>query len=246
MQKSLLILAGLCCALGISAKPPMQTKVTFKSETKQEVSIQYLLYLPEQYEAKPDAKWPLLIFLHGAGERGDNLERVKVHGPPMLIEKGKHFPFLIISPQCPRGQVWNVATLNALLNDLLKKHRIDSTRLYLTGLSMGGYGSWSWGIQQCDRFAAIAPICGGGNFIKAYNAAGAKGKAMRTLGVWAFHGGKDTVVPPGESERMIAALKKFGHPTPKLTIYPEARHNSWTKTYDNPKLYEWFLKHQRK
>ena len=246
MQKHIIILASLCCAIGLSANPPMQTKVTFKSETKQETSIQYLLYLPEKYPAQPDAKWPLLIFLHGAGERGDNLERVKVHGPPMLIDKGKHLPFIIVSPQCPRGQVWNVATLNALLDDLIKKHRIDTPRLYLTGLSMGGYGSWSWGIQQCDRFAAIAPICGGGNFIKAYNAAGAKGKAMRTLGVWAFHGGKDTVVPPGESERMIAALKKFGHPNPKLTIYPEARHNSWTKTYDNPELYEWFSKHQRK
>ena len=224
----------------------MQTKVTLQHEAKQWVSIQYLLYLPEQYDTKKDAKWPLLVFLHGAGERGDDIERVKVHGPPMLVEKGKDFPFIIVSPQCPRGQVWETDVLDALLDDLIRKHRVDTTRLYLTGLSMGGYGSWSWGVQQCDRFAAIAPICGGGNFIKTYNAAGAKGKAMRSLGVWAFHGANDTVVPLGESERMIAALKKFGHPNPKLTVYPDVRHNSWTKAYDNPELYEWFLKHKRK
>ena len=246
MPKPLLILAGLCCALGLPAKPPMQTKVTFKHQAKKTLAIQYLLYLPEDYKAKPDAKWPLLLFLHGAGERGDNLERVKVHGPPKLIAAGKHFPFIVISPQCPRGQVWNNEVLSALLDDLIKKHRVDTTRIYLTGLSMGGYGSWSLGIEQCDRFAAIAPICGGGDFIKMYNAAGAKGKALRTLGVWAFHGGKDNVVKPAESERMIAALKKFGHPNPKLTVYPEARHDSWTKTYDNPKLYDWFFKHRRK
>lgn len=246
MKLPLAVLTGLLCVCGLAAKSPMQTKVTFKSQTQTDVSIQYLIYFPEKYEAQKDAKWPLLVFLHGAGERGNNIERVKVHGPPKLIEKGKHFPFIVVSPQCPRGQVWNVATLNAMLDDLIKQHRIDTSRLYLTGLSMGGYGSWSWGIQQCDRFAAIAPICGGGNFIKAYNASGAKGKSLRTLGVWAFHGGKDTVVTPDESERMIAALKKFGHPSPKLTLYPNARHDSWTRTYDNPELYEWFLKHQRK
>ena len=246
MKKRFSILVGLCFAIGLFGKPPMQTKVTLQHEAKQWVSIQYLLYLPEQYDTKKDAKWPLLVFLHGAGERGDDIERVKVHGPPMLVEKGKDFPFIIASPQCPRGQVWETDVLDALLDDLIRKHRVDTTRLYLTGLSMGGYGSWSWGVQQCDRFAAIAPICGGGNFIKTYNAAGAKGKAMRSLGVWAFHGANDTVVPLGESERMIAALKKFGHPNPKLTVYPDVRHNSWTKAYDNPELYEWFLKHQRK
>ena len=138
MQKRFSILVALCFALGLFAKPPMQTKVTFKHEAKQSVSIQYLLYLPEDYDTKQDAKWPLLVFLHGAGERGDDIDRVKVHGSPMLIEKGKHFPFIIVSPQCPRGQVWETTVLDAMLDDLIRKHRIDTTRLYLTGLSMGG------------------------------------------------------------------------------------------------------------
>ena len=111
---------------------------------------------------------------------------------------------------------------------------------------MGGYGTWGLGIKECDRFAAIAPICGGGNFIEIYNASGGKGAALRTLGVWAFHGGKDNVVPLAESEKMIVSLKKFGHPNPKLTVYLEARHDSWIRSYDNSELYEWFLKHTRK
>ena len=186
------------------------------------------------------------MFLHGAGERGDNLDRVKVHGPPKLVEQGKAMEFIIVSPQCPRETIWNDELLITLLNDVVKRHHADETRLYLTGLSMGGYGTWSLGLTHCDRFAAIAPICGGGDFIKAYNAGGAKGKALRTLGIWAFHGAKDTVVPLSESEKMVEALKKFGHPAPKLTIYPDARHDSWTKTYDNPELYQWFQKYQRK
>ena len=224
----------------------VQTQRSIELKTDGKVQVSYLQYLPEGYADDEKKRWPVILFLHGAGERGNDLNRVKVHGPPKLVEAGKKFPFIIISPQCPRGQVWQSGTLLALMEHVCKKYRVDTTRQYLTGLSMGGYGSWSLGIRECDRFAAIAPICGGGNFIKIYNASGAKGKALRSLGVWAFHGAKDTVVPLAESEKMIAALKKFGHPNPKLTVYPEARHDSWTKTYNNPELYEWFLKHQRK
>ena len=224
----------------------VQTQQSIELKTGGKVQVSYLQYLPEGYADHEKKRWPLILFLHGAGERGNDLNRVKVHGPPNLVEAGKKFPFIIISPQCPRGQVWQSGTLLAVMEHVCEKYRVDTTRQYLTGLSMGGYGSWSLGIRECDRFAAIAPICGGGNFIKIYNASGAKGKALRSLGVWAFHGAKDTVVPLAESEKMIAALKKFGHPNPKLTVYPEARHDSWTKTYNNPELYEWFLKHQRK
>ena len=236
-----LLLATAGLILGASVQT--QESITVAGGKKQTVS--YLLYLPEGYQEKADAKWPLMIFLHGAGERGDDLNRVKVHGPPKLVEQGKKLPFIVISPQCPRNQRWNDDALTALLDHACKELRVDTSRLYLTGLSMGGYGSWSLGLKLCDRFAAIAPICGGGSFIDTYVASGARGKALRSLGVWAFHGAKDTVVPLSESEKMVAALKKFGHPNPKLTVYPEARHDSWTKTYNNPELYEWFLKHRR-
>lgn len=236
----LLLISGSMFAVTV------QTQQSITLKKKREFTARFLLYLPEGYQEKKESKWPLIIFLHGAGERGDNLNRVKVHGPPKLVEQGKEFPFIIVSPQCPEKQRWDDAMLTILLDHICKEYRVDTSRLYLTGLSMGGYGSWSLGMALCDRFAAIAPICGGGSFIDVYNASGAKGKALRSLGVWAFHGAKDTVVPISESEKMVEALRKFGHPDPKLTIYPDARHDSWTKTYDNPELYQWFLKNRRK
>jgi predicted peptidase len=236
----------LVIAIAGQATAAVQTQNKLIVKSKRELDVKYLLYLPKDHAAKPEKKWPLILFLHGAGERGDDLNRVKVHGPPKLVEKGEAMEFIVVSPQCPKGMVWNDEVLITLLDDVAKRYRVDVTRLYLTGLSMGGYGTWSLGLTHCDRFAAIAPICGGGDFIKAYNAGDANGKALKTLGVWAFHGAKDPVVPLAESKRMVATLKKFGHPGPKLTVYPEAKHDSWTKTYANPELYKWFLQHQRK
>jgi len=241
-----LISAIVASLLATSAFAAVQTPKKLVIKSKRELEVNYLLYLPKDHAATPGKKWPLILFLHGAGERGDNLDRVKVHGPPKLVEKGKAMDFIIVSPQCPKGTIWNDDVLITLLDDVVKLHRADETRLYLTGLSMGGYGTWSLGLAHCERFAAIAPICGGGDFIKAYNAGGGKKESLHTPGIWAFHGAKDTVVPLAESERMVATLKKFGHPGPKLTVYPEARHDSWTKTYANPALYKWFLQHQRK
>ncbi len=241
----LLLLAGGLCAQP-QPNAPMQSQESFSKTLQQKLSIRYLLYLPEDYAKKADQKFPLMLFLHGAGERGNNLDLVAKHGPPKIIKAGKHMPFIVVSPQCPVGQHWDSAVLLALLDDLAARLRVDQQRVYLTGLSMGGYGTWSLGIEHCERFAAIAPICGGGEFIKVYVAANAKGPALQSLGVWAFHGAKDTAVVLGESERMVEALKKFGHKDTQLLIYPNAGHDSWTATYDNPKLYEWFLQHQRK
>ncbi|HVV02336.1 MAG TPA: prolyl oligopeptidase family serine peptidase, partial [Verrucomicrobiae bacterium] len=115
-----------------------------------------------------------------------------------------------------------------------------------TGLSMGGYGTWDLGISHPERFAAIAPICGGGQYISVFLSSREKTAALNSLGIWAFHGAKDPVVPVEESKRMVAALKRAGVPDVKLTIYPEAQHNAWTETYNNPDLYKWFLAHSRK
>jgi predicted peptidase len=111
---------------------------------------------------------------------------------------------------------------------------------------MGGYGTWSLGLKFPERFAAIAPVCGGGETIDVLLASRNKSAALKSLGIWAFHGAKDNVVPLEESERMLAALKKAGVKEMKITVYPEAGHDSWTETYKNEKLYEWFLQHQRK
>ena len=124
------------------------------------VRIDYLLYLPSDYEK--NESWPLLLFLHGSGERGDDLEKVKKHGPPKLIEAGKQFPFVVVSPQCPKDRRWEPIELVALLDDLITRYKIDQDRIYVTGLSMGGFGTWRLAAYAPEKIAAIAPVCGGG------------------------------------------------------------------------------------
>ena len=196
--------------------------------------LAYLQYLPSDYD--PSRKWPLLLFLHGSGERGSDLEKVKIHGPPKLIAGGKSFPLIVISPQCPSDQKWETPTLIALLDKTTRELAVDSDRIYVTGLSMGGAGTWKLAAEIPDRLAAIAPICGSGDVDTAAK--------LAHLPIWAFHGGKDTVVPLARSEAMIEAIKKCGG-TPKFTVYPEAGHDSWTETYDNPKFFEWLLSQRR-
>jgi len=123
------------------------------------VRLNYLLYLPKNYDSKP--AWPLVLFLHGAGERGDDLDLVKKHGPPKLVEAGKEFPFVLVSPQCPADHWWQPQELTALLDEIVEKQKIDKDRIYVTGLSMGGFGTWSLAAYSPKRFAAIVPVCGG-------------------------------------------------------------------------------------
>jgi predicted peptidase len=218
----------------------------FENKITKTVNSEYLLFLPEGYDSKSAKRWPLMLFLHGSGERGNELKKVAVHGPPKVVKKRPDFPFILVSPQCPGGDRWSDELLLGLLDSVIKKHKVDTNRVYLTGLSMGGYGTWSLGLKFPERFAAIAPVCGGGETIDVLLASRNKSAALKSLGIWAFHGAKDNVVPLEESERMLAALKKAGVKEMKITVYPEAGHDSWTETYKNEKLYEWFLQHQRK
>lgn len=225
----------LLIPLSASAQSGTQSAMQLEKEITTTLGGDYLLYLPEGYEESTD-EWPLLLFLHGAGERGDDLEMVKRHGPPKLIEEGKDFPFIVVSPQCPKNQGWDTEFLSTLLDEVLASHRVDESRVYLTGISMGGYGTWALGIEQPERFAAVAPICGGG---AAYNAC-----ALKDTPVWVFHGALDFVVPIEESIQMVAALKRCDANV-EFTVYPMAGHDSWTETYDNPALYEWMLSHRK-
>jgi len=201
------------------------------------VDMQYLLYLPEDYGKEEGKKWPLMVFLHGRGESGDDLEKVKKHGPPKLIEEGKEFPFIIVSPQCPRDRWWTDIYLDKLIDSIIANYSVDEDRIYMTGLSMGGFGTWNYAGLHSDRLAAIAPICGGGDPILTWR--------MRNLPIWAFHGAKDDTVPLERTEQMVEAVKSRGNENVKVTIYPDAEHDSWTETYENPELYDWFLSHKR-
>jgi predicted peptidase len=218
----------------------------FRFTKTKSAELEYLLFLPKGYDAKAEKRWPMILFLHGAGERGSDVWKVAVHGPPKNVATHPDFPFIVVSPQCPEDQVWSREVLLALLDDFMPTYAVDTNRIYLTGLSMGGYGTWDLGLAHPEKFAAIVPICGGGQTISVLLVSPDKAPALRTLGVWAFHGAKDPVVAPAESQRMVDALKKAGVQDVKLTVYPEAGHDSWTESYNNPELYDWLLKHQRK
>ncbi len=215
-------------------KPEPGKQLPQKLERTVKVTLNYLLYLPKDYAQKES--WPLLLFLHGAGERGDNLDRVKIHGPPKLIEAGKDFPFVVVSPQCPGNRWWQPEDLTVLLDEIVEKHKIDKDRICVTGLSMGGFGTWSLAAATPERFAALVPICGGGDPIWA--------RRLGHVAVWVFHGAKDPVVPLERSERMVEALKKAGGNV-KFTVYPDAGHDSWTAAYNDPELYKWLLEQKR-
>lgn len=246
----------LLIALGqLAVLTPMKTKAQSVSsplteeslayEIKRSGEVRYLRCLPKDYDARSGKEWPLMLFLHGAGERGTNLQRVAIHGPAMLAKNGTNFPFILVAPQCAEGRRWENESLLQLLDHVMKTCKVDASRVYLTGLSMGGYGTWKLALAHPEKFAAIVPICGGGERIDVLLAGREKAAELRDLGVWAFHGAKDPVVPLEESERMVDAFKKMGVKEVKLTVYPEADHNSWTVTYNNPELYDWLLQHRR-
>ncbi len=212
-----------------------QFSQTIKKEIRKTIKGDYLLYLPEDY-SKTDKKWPMVLFLHGAGERGEDLELVKNHGLPKLIEQGRSFPFIVLSPQCHENQRWSIEFLNALLNETFLKYEIDENRIYVTGLSMGGFSAWELALKYPERFAAIAPVCGGADPQKAC--------LIKHLPVWAFHGAKDKIVPIDRAQAMVDALRSLGGDV-KFTVYPDAGHDSWTETYENQELYDWLLRHHR-
>lgn len=240
---SVTLCLSLCaCTHTLAPKPLVtgQQAQSFSHQITKTVAANYLLYLPQDFKQDTKQRWPLIIFLHGSGERGDDLSKVKIHGVPKivdkLIENKQNFPFIVISPQVPADEDWDVDTLDAMLDDVLKRLPIDRDRVYLTGLSLGGHATWRWASKRPERFAAIAPVCG----------AGVRSHACRLthVPVWAFHGDQDSVVPYMASDSMVTAVQACGGDA-QLTTYIGGGHDAWTKTYENQKLYDWFLQHKR-
>ncbi len=218
-----------------SSQSAHQTVRAFQKEIQRRFRGNYLLHLPAgYYDSK--RKWPTIFFLHGSGERGHDPELVRRHGIPKIVEEQPDFPFIVISPQCPANRWWSLEWLDVLFDEVVSLYRIDPNRIYLTGLSMGGFATWAWAIEQPERFAALAPVCGGGNPLEVHK--------LKGVPVWVFHGARDDTVPLHKSEEMVAALKACDGNV-QFTVYPQSGHDCWTETYANPKLYQWFLKHKR-
>jgi len=210
-------------------------------------TVGYYTYLPDGHFFQPDERFPLLVFLHGAGEKGNGtteLSRVLLNGPPKRVNQGIDFPFVIVSPQLPASQGgWPVLLVDELIARAKADTRVDTTRIYITGLSLGGYGTWSYAVARPNIVAAAVPIAGAGDTGQAC--------AMKDVPVWAFHGDADGTVSVSGSVNMVAAINACSPPpgvTPKLTIYPGVGHDSWTRTYDGSAghdIYTWMLGYHR-
>ncbi len=216
-----------------------QTEDRIEIEVKETKSLDYLIAVPEAHDQDGDPV-PLVLFLHGAGERGDDLGRVKAHGPPKMVERGHDFGAVVVSPQCPADSWWSneVDLLIALLDKIEEGYNIDQDRIYITGLSMGGYGTFALCARQPERFAAAVPVCGGGQFFEA--------RRLTKLPMWVFHGDADRVVPVEESTRMVKFMNQSGGEHVKLTIYEGVGHNSWDKAYSDEAMWDWLFKQERK
>jgi predicted peptidase len=216
-----------------SASPRQQVK-SFEKVIPVTFRLQYLISLPDGYDAQE--KWPLVLFLHGSGERGTDIEAVKKNGPPKLVEE-QNYPFILVSPQAPENR-WDTKALGALLDEVIAGYKVDPDRVYVTGLSLGGGGTWNLVAAFPEKFAAAIPVCG-------WNPNPNTANKIKDVAFWVFHGDADKSVPLQHSQRMVDALKPLGTEV-KFTIYPGVGHNCWEKAYAEPELWTWLLSHTRK
>ena len=198
--------------------------------------VRMWLYLPPGYLASSGA-WPMVVFLHGSGERGTELDRVKAHGPPKRVGQGVEYPFILVSPQLDDDRKWDAAPLHALLIALQARLRVDPDRVCATGLSLGGYGVWDWAAAYPRDLAAIAPVCGFGRPDHVCRA--------RRVAVRAYHGAVDDVVPLAGQQACVDALRACGG-TVDFIVYPGVGHDAWNPAYDDPALAPWLMAQVRR
>jgi predicted peptidase len=233
----------------ISAPPANASAFTKGAVSVGDSSIPYRLFSPETQAGK---KYPLVVFLHGSGERGEDNENQLRHGLAMMssAEFQAKEPVFLLAPQCPNGRKWSevdwskmesalpaepsvpMTGVMKMIDSLVVSAPVDPDRIYITGLSMGGYGTWDAISRWADRFAAAVPVCGGGDEKQAARLTG--------IPIWCFHGDQDKAVPVERSRNMIEAIKGAGG-KPNYTEYPGVGHNSWDKAYADPALYKWLF-----
>jgi len=217
--------------------PGKQVEQTLK--TSDGGSISYLLYLPKDYDE--EKKSPMTLFLHGRGESYGPLSLVAKWGPPRFAARDDELNYVLVSPQCPGDDSWNKPTqqkrLVELLDHIVETYNIDTDHIALTGLSMGGYGSWRLAADHPKRFSAVVPVCGGGDPDDA--------EKLKDLPIWIFHGDQDGAVPFQRSVEMFEAIEKAGGTKIRFTSMEHIGHNCWSATYATPELFEWISQQNR-
>jgi predicted peptidase len=201
------------------------------------VHLSYLLFLPATYSAKPDTHWPLILYLHGGSLRGDNVEQLRTLGLPHKLESQPDFPFVVVSPQCPAGEIWTDAEgIDALLDRVIRDYRIDQQRIYITGHSMGGRGALYFAYKLPSRFAAVLAL-------SPYSPVTAWGSKLAQIPLWLFQGTADTFTPITETKELVGAIQSAGgHP---LFNSLEGRDHFILDIYDRSDVYQWLL-HQKR
>ncbi len=199
-----------------------------------------LLFLPQGYERNSSQRWPLLLYLHGSGYRGDDPNLVLSSGLPNIVHLERDdFPFILVCPQCPADTWWSdhIPALDILLKDISDRYAVDPHQVSVTGSSMGGFGVWHLGVSYPERFAALVPLCGGGSWFYGFPE---RVRSLKTTPVWAFHGEDDVIVPPRESAVLVYELNQAGGQA-RLDILPRAGHDVWRQVYRRQDLWEWML-----
>lgn len=204
------------------------------SGTLKKIKYNYILNVPEDYGKDPNKKWPIIFYLHGRHASGTNLQSVKRYGLPYYLAKGKKIDFIVVSPQCPWGKNWaSEDWFNPVFDEVAAKLNVDENRIYLIGMSMGGFGTWELASRMPDRFAAISPMCGGAN-LKWVD-------QLSRIPTWVFHGTADRQIPISRSEVMVKALEKMNADI-KFTRLANQGHDI-NKQFNDDELYNWLKKH---
>lgn len=215
-----------------------QSHQSMNKKIEIQVSLDYLLHLPKAYKDGSE-DFPMILFLHGVGARGRDIEKVRNIGLAKALEGKDDFPCIVVSPLCPTDETWVtiVREVQALVDDVMEKYKVDSTRVYLTGLSMGGYGAWHIAEAMPETFAAVAPICGGVvsdlGFPQRLN-------VLKDTPIWTFHGEADQRVPIACTEEAVNFMTSIGGNV-KFTRYPDVGHNCWDIVYGDDDFYKWLL-----
>lgn len=232
MKKYYLFIVSVLCSFSCFSQT--DGSGSFSTEIVQKKALVYALHTPKN---KKDKK-PLIVFLHGSGEKGTDVEKVKVHGPFKYL-KTHELDAYVLAPQCPENEYWDAEVLHQLILKIQKENNIDPNRIYLTGLSMGGWGAWNLAFAYPDMFAALVPICGFVDRVPMIEDCKIKNVPIRI-----FHGLLDDVVDVDYAITIYRKLKACNADI-KLTIFDDANHDSWTRVYDNPEIYEWMLKQSK-
>lgn len=213
------------------------------NQQRRKVDYRYLTYLPKEYESDPERKWPLVIYLHGGSDRGTDLKKLYSSGIPDQVYRGREFPFVMLAPQCPEHLRWSTDDwFESFYAEVTARYRIDADRVYLTGPSLGGSGTWFLATRYPERFAAIAPISG---FTSHLATIDKHLDRLVEMPIWAFHGKLDTVVPFEETERLVRRLEGK-NPSLRFSAEPELGHEIHWQVYPGQELYDWLLQHHRR